>query len=309
MSNEELSHVSEIENVTSAEPLSWGNTYLMCPPDYFGVFYEINPWMHIEVAPDKELAQRQWHNLVDNLKKAGATIHTMEAVEGLPDIVFTANAGLVDGKTFIPSTFKSVERRPEVIYDNAWFHAHDFEVSEFTDNPELYFEGCGDAFIVRDQLVAGYGFRSERAAHQVLARKLGVDVFSVHLVDPRLYHLDISFCPLDSRHAIIAPDVWSRESVQGMMKLVPEPLMLELDEALTFCANSVIVGKNIVMPHCPPRVGRILNKWGYEVCESPVTEFLKAGGGARCLTLALDVSYQRGRARASAAGLHGTKAQ
>jgi N-dimethylarginine dimethylaminohydrolase len=64
-----------------------------------------------------------------------------------------------------------------------------------------------------------------------------------------------------------------------------------LDEALAFSANSIVVGTTVIMPHCPARVERILHKWGYEVCVSPVTEFLKAGGGVRCLTLALDVVY------------------
>lgn len=291
----------------TATELAWGHSYLMCPPDYFGVFYEINPWMHTEVKPDRDLAQRQWHDLVANLQQAGATIHTMEAVDGLPDLVFTANAGLVNGKTFIPSRFTCPERQPEVPYNNAWFQAHDFTVSDFSTDLNLFFEGCGDAFIVRNHFVAGYGFRSDQASHAVIAKQLGVEYYSVNLVDPRLYHLDISFCPLDDRHAIIAPDVWSRASFAGITDLVPEPLVLELDEALTFCANSVVVGKNIVMPHCPPRVGRILQKWGYNVCVSPVTEFLKAGGGARCLTLALDVSYRKGHAETSAAEKHVTK--
>jgi N-dimethylarginine dimethylaminohydrolase len=74
---------------------------------------------------------------------------------------------------------------------------------------------------------------------------------------------------------------------------VPEPLVLELDEALTFCANSVVIGTNMVMPNCPPRVGRILEGWGFDICVSPVSEFMKAGGGVRCLTLALDVRLGR----------------
>src|SRR5438067_12786145 len=96
---------------TSVEPtpLSWGKSYLMCPPDYFGVFYEINPWMHTENAADRELAQEQWQNLVANLRQAGATVKTMEPVKSLPDLVFTANAGLVDGHRFIPSRFKYPE--------------------------------------------------------------------------------------------------------------------------------------------------------------------------------------------------------
>ena len=164
---------------------------------------------------------------------------------------------------------------------------------EFSSAPDLYFEGCGDAFIVNGQLVAGYGFRTELAAHAALAKKLGVAFHSIRLIDDRLYHLDISFCPLDNRHAIIAPVVWDQHSAEDILQLIPEPLVLEPDEALAFSANSIVVGKTVIMPHCSPRVDRILSKWGYEVCVSPVTEFLKAGGGARCLTLALDVVYPK----------------
>ena len=42
-------------NTREARALDWGRTYLMCPPDYFGVFYEINPWMHTQIAPDRDL--------------------------------------------------------------------------------------------------------------------------------------------------------------------------------------------------------------------------------------------------------------
>lgn len=283
------------------EALSWGRTYLMCPPDYYGVFYEINPWMHADAAFDRELAQKQWRNLVATIREAGATVKIMEAVEELPDLVFTANAGLIDGKRFIPSNFRYPERQPEIVNNNAWFRSHDFEVVNFSSDSALHFEGCGDAFIVRNQLVAGYGFRTDLASHALLGKLLGVKVHSIRPVDPRFYHLDISFCPLDERHAIIAPVVWDKKSCEGLEQLIPEPLVLELDEALTFCANSVVIGKTIVMPHCPARVGRILQKWGYDVCVSPVTEFLKAGGGVRCLTLALDVSYAKGRAATSAA--------
>src|SRR5437763_15654880 len=88
---------------TSAETqgLSWGRSYLMCPPDYFGVFYEINPWMHTENVADRDLAQEQWHHLVANLRRAGATVKMMEPVKSLPDLVFTANAGLINGRCFI----------------------------------------------------------------------------------------------------------------------------------------------------------------------------------------------------------------
>ncbi len=264
----------------------------MCPPDHFGVMYEINPWMHRDVAPDLELAHKQWHILVANLEQAGAKVQAMQPVESLPDLVFAANAGIVDGNRFVVSRFRYPERQPEEKYDSEWFQAAGYEVIELPLGPESYFEGCGDTFPVGEYLLAGYGFRSDLAAHTVLGEALGVKVLSLKLTDPRFYHMDLSFCPLDDRRAIIAPDAWDAQSRRLVEQLIPEPLVLELDEALTFCANSVVVGKVVIMSHCPPRVGHMLEKWGYSVCVSPVTEFLKAGGGIRCLTLALDVSLQ-----------------
>ncbi len=285
-----LQTANQVNISVEATPLSWGKSYLMCPPDYFGVFYEINPWMHQENRPDCELAMEQWHNLVANLRRAGATVETIEPVKGLPDMVFVANAGLVDGQRLILSRFRHPERQPESIYTSQWFQARGCEVAELVGEDDIYFEGCGDAFPYGGSLLAGYGFRSDLSSHTALSRLLGVPVHSIKLVDERFYHLDISFSPLDHRHAIINPAAWDRASNAIIAQVVPEPLVLELDEALTFCTNCVVVGKVIIMPACPPRVGRILERWGYDVCVSPVSEFLKAGGAVRCLTLPLDMT-------------------
>lgn len=273
--------------------LSWGRRYLMCPPHHFGVLYEINPWMHEEVAVEHDAAAQQWEDLVANLRLAGAEVLTMDAHPTVPDLVFTANAGIVNGRQFVPSHFRHPERQPETEIDAEWFAAAGFQVDRLPG--ELDHEGAGDALPFTPEgrstvLVSGYSFRSDAAAVTALGDLVGCPVKAVQLVDPRLYHLDLTFCPLDERRALCAPLGWDRYGRKVMEALVPEPLWLEDDEALAFCANSVVVGTTIVMPSTPPRVGRQLEAWGFTVVESPVDEFLKAGGGCRCLTLALDVT-------------------
>ena len=59
--------------------LDWGRRYLMCPPEHFGVLYEINPWMHEEVAVEHDVASQQWNDLVAALRLAGAEVVTMDA--------------------------------------------------------------------------------------------------------------------------------------------------------------------------------------------------------------------------------------
>ncbi|MGH9186377.1 MAG: dimethylarginine dimethylaminohydrolase family protein, partial [Acidimicrobiales bacterium] len=269
--------------------LTWGRRYLMCPPQHFGVLYEINPWMHREVAVDHDRAFVQWEQLATNLRAAGAEVEAMEPRPHVPDLVFTANAGLVNGTQFVPSHFRYPQRQPETEVFAAWFAARGFTVDRLP--VDLDHEGAGDALPFDGMLLSGYRPRSDATAATVVSELLDVPVRSVELVDERLYHVDLTFCPLDDRRAICAPSGWDAYGRKVVEALVPEPLWLEEDEALTFCANSVVVGTNIVMPSVPSRVGRRLEGWGFSVIESPVDEFLKAGGGCRCLTLALDVRF------------------
>jgi arginine dihydrolase len=273
------------------EPLSWGRRILMCPPRHFGVLYEINPWMQSEVAVDADRALGEWYDLAANLRAAGAEVVEMDPRPDVPDLVFTANAGLVNGDQFVPSHFRHPERQPETAIDAAWFAEHGWRVDRLPE--QVDHEGAGDALPFtpdggRTVLLSGYSFRSDATAATELADLLRCPVRPIQLVDPRLYHLDLTFCPLDGRRAIVAPLGWDRYGVTVVEALVPEPLVLDDDEALSFCANSVVVGTTVVMPATPPRVGRQLEAWGFDVVESRVGEFLKAGGGCRCLTLALD---------------------
>lgn len=284
----------------TAAPLSWGRRYLMCPPQHFGVMYEINPWMSREVSVSPDRARTEWDALVATLRAAGAEVETMDPHPDVPDLVFTANAGVVNAGPatpggspgqFVPSHFRHPERQPETAVNAAWFGERGWRVERLPD--DLDHEGAGDALPFtpdgeRTVLLSGYSYRSDATAATELSQTLNCPVRPVQLVDPRLYHLDLTFCPLDGRRAIVAPLGWDAYGRKVVEALVPEPLVLTDDEALSFCANSVVVGRTVVMPSTPLRVGHQLEAWGFDVVECRVDEFLKAGGGCRCLTLALD---------------------
>jgi N-dimethylarginine dimethylaminohydrolase len=275
--------------------LSWGRRYLMCPPQHFGVLYEINPWMRADVAVDHDRAAEQWDELVATLRLAGADVVAMAPRPGVPDLVFSANAGVVDATAgvFVPSRFRHPQRQPESAIGAEWFRSAGFEVRWLPAGMDH--EGAGDALPFtpeggRTVLVSGYSFRSDATAGTALSRLLSCPVRPIELVDERLYHLDLTFCPLDGRRALCAPSGWDRYGRRVVESLVPEPFWLTEDEALAFTANSVVVGTTVVMSTTPPRVGRQLEAWGFDVVTCDVGEFLKAGGGCRCLTLALDVA-------------------
>jgi ornithine--oxo-acid transaminase len=273
------------------QDLAWGRRYLMCPPTHFDVSYAINPWMDVAVKVDRARAQRQWDALVATLRDAGAEVQTLAPHPSLPDLVFTANLGLVDGDTFIAARMRHPERRDEPAHAEPWFRAHGYTVRHLSE--DVVQEGAGDGLPFEGTLVGGYRTRSSASSYVDIARLTDAPILPVELVDERFYHVDIVFCPLDARSALLAPTKVDAESARLIAELVPDPILLTDEEAEQFSANTVVVGRTVVMPACSPRLDAELCARGFTPVVVDVSEFLKAGGGPRCLTLALDVSLAR----------------
>lgn len=278
--------------------LPWGRRYLMCPPTHFDVRYAINPWMDPSVAVDRGRAQLQWGALVAVLREAGAQVEVLDPHADLPDLVFTANLGIVDGTSFIPARMHHPERRPEPAHAERWFRSRGFAIKSLSE--DVVQEGAGDALPFADALVAGYGARSSAGAYVELGRLAPGRILTLELSDPRFYHLDIVFCPLDTRSALIATSALGAGDVAVLEQLVEDPIALTEAEAASFSANSVVVGRTVVMPACTPRLEHALRARGFAPLVVDVSEFLKAGGGPRCLTLALDTVLGREGAAALA---------
>src|SRR3989338_6777097 len=137
---------------------------LMCSPKYFSVTYSINPWMEESrrkrVHIDNEDAHTQWAHLVQLYRAAGVHVEFVRPAPGLPDMVFTANAGFVIGKTVLLANFRCPERKPEAPLFEKWFLENGYRVFRAPD--DTFFEGEGEAFLVGDKIFMGYGFRSHQ---------------------------------------------------------------------------------------------------------------------------------------------------
>jgi N-dimethylarginine dimethylaminohydrolase len=259
---------------------------LLCPPDFYGIEYEINPWMKKEHASAPEVAKRQWRTLHDTLKGLGVQIELLTPRAGLPDLVFTANAGLVYRNRFFSSRFRhEVRARETPVYD-AWFAENGFTVETLPDG--FYFEGAGDALFCGSTLFAGYRFRSDVRGHQHLGHALGVQVLPLELVNPRFYHLDTCFCPLAPGQALYYPDAFDAYGRKVLQTHIAQLLEVNEFDALRFGCNAVVVGKTVITNSLCEQLGRDLRVWGYEPVAVELDEFLKAGGSAKCLTLRLD---------------------
>jgi N-dimethylarginine dimethylaminohydrolase len=256
---------------------------LLCAPDYYGIEYEINPWMSREKGADIELAKLQWRGLHRRLSSLPATINLVPPQPKLPDMVFTANAGLTVGRKFIPSNFRHEERAGEARHFASWMEKRGYEVLWLPKN--LFFEGEGDALFGGDALFCGYKFRSDIQSHRAVAEMLDCLAISVELVDPRFYHLDTCFCPLPDGGAVWFPAAFDEYGQRAIRGHLADLIEVEEEEAKHFCCNAVVLDRDIVLPGGAPKLASELTSRGYRCHPLPMSEFLKAGGACKCLTM------------------------
>jgi N-dimethylarginine dimethylaminohydrolase len=242
---------------------------LMCPPDFFTVDYVINPWMAgQEESMSLDRAQLQWQALRDKIGEF-AEIVTIEPQPELPDMVFTANAGVVYGDKAI---------------------ANGYDLLDLDDN--IGFEGAGDCLLDRrgPWLWTGYGFRTEIEAHAEIRKFFDIEVVSIRLTDARFYHIDTCFCPLTDGFLMYHPPAFDYDSRIAIESRIPPHKRIIVDtlDAGNFACNAVNIGDQVVMNKASDPLTARLMLAGFKVHEVELSEFLKAGGSAKCLTLKLN---------------------
>ncbi|EKF03477.1 putative amidinotransferase [Tolypothrix sp. PCC 7601] len=259
----------------------------MCAPDHYDVDYVINPWMEGNIhKSSRDRAVEQWQKLYHVLKEH-AVVDLVPPEKGWPDMVFTANAGLVLGDNVVLSRFLHKERQGEEPYFQKWFEANGYTVHILPK--DLPFEGAGDALLDREGrwLWAGYGFRSELDSHPYLAKWLDIEVLSLRLIDERFYHLDTCFCPLANGYLLYYPgafDSYSNRLIE-MRVAAEKRIAIEEADAVNFACNAVNVDSIVIMNKASDALKARLVNVGFQIIETPLKEFLKAGGAAKCLTL------------------------
>ncbi|MGO9436099.1 MAG: dimethylarginine dimethylaminohydrolase family protein [Terracidiphilus sp.] len=264
-------------------------TFLMCPPTLYDVNYVINPWMAGNInRSSRQRATDQWRVLHNAVAK-NADVLLVEPQPGSPDMVFTANAGLVFDGTVALSSFYHPERQGEERHFRRWFQESGFAICDVPRRTP--FEGEGDGLFEADgsRLWAGHGPRTNENSLRQLTNLWNIEVVPLRLVDPRFYHLDTCFCPLSNGEVMYYPAAFDPESQKRVQDRYPKAKRICVSEAdaLGFACNAINIGRNILLNRISTDLSTELQSLGYQVIEIELTEFLKAGGAAKCLVLRL----------------------
>jgi len=124
----------------------------------------------------------------------------------------------------------------------------------------------------------------------ILSERFHREIIPLELVDSRFYHLDTCLCPLSGGELLYFPEAFDSYGQMAIAERVSDGLRLAVseDEALKFACNAICIGKHIVLPVGCPATQAWLHTRGYDTHTVHLDEFMKSGGSAKCLTLALD---------------------
>ena len=258
-------------------------TVLMCRPEHFTVSYRINPWMHPEDPTDTSLALRQWTVLYETYLGLGFTVHLIDSLAGLPDMVYAANGGFVLDGIAYGAKFHYAERQPEGPAYMDWFRSQGLDVRE----PVATNEGEGDFLLVGDTILAASGFRSDTSSHQEIAQIFGREVVSLQLVNPSYYHLDTALAVIDSTTIAYLPSAFDEDSLETLRKRYPDAIIATEEDAAFLGLNSFSDGHNVVIAERATTFARDLAERGYNPIGVDLSELLLGGGGVKCCTLEL----------------------
>ncbi len=275
---------------------------LICTPEYFDIVDVKNVHMEGKVGKlDKKLAVKQWEDLRGvylKWRERGilADVLEIKGIEGLEDMVFTANQSfpwVVDGKnTVVMSKMKHPNRQKEVSYFKQLYKQRGYRIMELSG--ETHFEGMGDLIphYGKNLLYGGYGHRTDAKAYEEISQMLKVPIVLLHLEDPRFYHLDTCFIPVDENTVLLTPAAFSKEDLQGLKKLFANVVEIPDEEADKFFAlnahliNDKKSGKKVaVLQKGPTAMKRKLIDLGFEVEEIDTSEYIKSGGSCFCMKM------------------------
>lgn len=266
---------------------------LMVRPNGFRVDYAINPYMldasGTLQSVDEGKAHVQWNQIKQAFIELGMSVEVIEGDPHFPDMVFCANQTLPfwqseDNVALILSRMHATQRKGEVRHFEQWARELGISTVEMTD---FDFEGAGDGIWNYEtrELFAGFGFRTDENAYDLIAQIINRPIHKLRLVSENFYHLDTCFAVLRDDTAAYVPQAFDDSSRQKLKMLFTHLIPIDIDEAIqNFAGNCVCPdGRHILLQPGSTKFVSLIKQAGFIPIELETSEFLKAGGSIFCM--------------------------
>lgn len=256
---------------------------LLCPPTFYDIEYEINPWMNISNKVNRKQAFEEYNLLKQCYQKIGVNFYELTPTQGLPDQVYTTDTGHPEGNIFIKSNYRYPQRRKEADIAAEFFKSKGYEIKTIPDN--IFLEGQGDFLKVNGTYFFGWGKRSSFEAKEYLEKIVQKEIIDIELKDPYFYHLDTCLGPLSADTAIICESAFTPENLEKIKKQFKTLIPTSKEDNDVLACNLIVVDKNVIVNGISQSLKSKIESLGYTVHTVPMKEYLKGGGSIKCVSL------------------------
>lgn len=272
--------------------------------DYLSDQVAINPYMDSSIVINHESAKEEHDAVKEALELAGVSVIKVEPPLNCQDGVYCANWALVRGSKAVMARLPDV-RQPEIIQAKKILTSLGKEIYTLPDS--IRFSGQGDALPCGDFLLAGNGYRTDKAAHDLVAKILGYRVVTLQTVpkldvnghpiinsasgwaDSFFYDIDLALSVLSNDLIAWCPEAFVPASQEIINKLPFKKIEVSLDEAIMgFACNLVSTGKTVIMSAHAPIFQAAIEEYGLKTLTPEIKELAKGGGYIRCTALTID---------------------
>jgi N-dimethylarginine dimethylaminohydrolase len=254
------------------------------------------------ITPTTDFSKSKLLKDHQSLENALNDVHsyTFHTKEDLPDIVFTANAGLslmnLPERVLILPSMKYAQRRRELNYIKDICKKEKIKTVQFPLSE--VFEGQAEAkwFHNGTLLVCTYGYRSTRRTFTILNQMLKEIYTSYGRTPPTLlvlpiesfdfYHTDVAMLEYNQTSCIVHKRAFSKRSLERLQEVLGEKQVHVIDTPDSFCLNSISEGDRLITHHVSEEVQHFLEritKKKVRRIDTSITEL--SGGSVRCMVL------------------------
>jgi len=278
------------------------NKVLMSGVDYFSV-EELNPYSSADNQPQPETAKIEYESLKAVFNNAGIEIVNTPSPEKCQDGVYTANWALCLGGLALMANLPKM-RTQESRYAEKALKNLGYDIKYLPS--DIRFSGQGDALVCGDYIFAGYGYRTDLAAHEYIKKEFHGEVVSLKTVpalgsnnepivnkitgweDSFFYDIDLAVSVIKEDLIAWCPDAFTAESQKRMRSVPIDKIEVSLEEAIGgFACNLLSTGETVIMSDKAPELKNSIEKQGLKTVTPLMNELSKGGGYIRCTTLTL----------------------
>lgn len=234
---------------------------------------------------DRELALRQYAEMVDAYRSAGVAVHELDARDDLPYGAYSRDSSVMTPFGAIICQLANPRRRGEYATTLRFYLANGIPIYDLVSTGN--FEGGDFQLIEPGAALIGYtGSRSEEVAARQVGDWLAAEGLEVMYapIDEYYVHIDIMVCMLGEKLAAVCVEVTEPEVVDWLRAKRIEIVPVGFRDTMGLGCNVMSLGGDRVLSVAQSAaLNERLRALGFTVYDPDMSQFVLAGGGVHCL--------------------------